>query len=105
MKLADLRKLSIRKQIRIRFRLRNGLDCVITEHGVAQVPALKGIPDFNLEQELPSVPEFLLEPASAAGRKGPVKPRRIGREELAAMASASLSAGREGAVRPDHDDE
>ena len=64
MKLADLRRLSIRKQLKIRFRLVNGMECVITEHGVAQVPALRRVPDFNLEQELSSVTEFVLEPVS-----------------------------------------
>ena len=52
MKLADLRKLSIRKQLKIRFRLPNGMECVVTEQGLAQVPALRRVPDFNLEQEL-----------------------------------------------------
>ena len=31
MTLADLRKLSIRKQYRIHFRLRNAMECVISE--------------------------------------------------------------------------
>ena len=61
MKLADLRRLSIRKQLRIHFRLRNGMECVISEHGIAQVPALKGVPDFNLEEELTAAGEFLLD--------------------------------------------
>ena len=52
MKLLDLRKLAVRQQFRIRFQVSNGLDCVVNQHGVAQVPALRGIPDFNLEKEL-----------------------------------------------------
>ncbi len=100
MKLADLRGLSIRKQLRICFPLRNGMECVITEHGVATVPLLKGIPDFNLEQELASISEFRLEPVSAAGLKSPTKPRSIAREELAAMLPGSAAA-----AAPDHDDE
>ena len=59
MKLADLRKLSIRKHIKIRFQLGNGMECVITEHGLAQIPALRRTPDFNVEQELSSVAEFV----------------------------------------------
>ena len=35
----------------------------MNEQGIAQVPALKGIPDFNLEEELASAGEFLVEPA------------------------------------------
>ena len=52
MTLSDLRKLTVRKQVRIRFRIANGMDCVINEHGVAQVPELRRIADFNLEQAI-----------------------------------------------------
>ena len=38
MTLLDLRKLAIKKQQRIRFRLRNGMDCIMNEVGVALVP-------------------------------------------------------------------
>ena len=91
MKLADLRKLSIRQNLKIRFQLPNGLECVITERGVAQIPALRRPPDFNLEQELVSISEFVLDPA-AQDQKRPVAPRRISREELAAMAAPAASA-------------
>jgi hypothetical protein len=100
MKLADLRKLSIRKQLRIRFRLQNGMECVITEHGVAQVPALKGIPDFNLEQELVSAGQFLLEPAVIADKKNAPKSRSVGREELSQM-----TASGPGGAHDEHDEE
>ena len=80
MKLADLRKLSIRQQVRIHFRIQNGMECIITEHGLAQVPGLHSVPDFNLEQELASAAEFLYEPLAAAS-----KPRQIQREELASL--------------------
>ena len=98
MKLADLRKLSIRQNLKIRFRLANGLECVITEHGVAQIPELRRTPDFNLEQELVSIREFVLEPAAgapSADRGGAAaESRRIGREELASMAApVSAAAG------------
>lgn len=92
MTLADLRKLSIKKQYRIRFVLANGMECVVNQHGIAQVPALKGIPDFNLEQELSSVGEFLLEPAVVSDKKNAPKSRTVGREELAAMTGASGAA-------------
>lgn len=99
MKLADLRRLAIRRQVRIRFRLRNGLECIVTEHGVAQVEGLKGVPDFNLEEELAVAPSFLLDPAAAAalpkvvarGSKRPAEASPIGREELAAMATGGAS--------------
>jgi len=99
MKLADLRKLSIRQQIRIHFRIGNGMECVVTEHGLAQVPGLNTIPDFNLEQELSSAGEFLLEPVTAA--KVPAKPRQISREELAGMVAASAP----GAAAVEHEEE
>ena len=51
MKLADLRRLAIRKDLKIHFRLRNGLECVVNREGIAQVPGLKGVPDFNLDEE------------------------------------------------------
>jgi hypothetical protein len=100
MTLADLRKLSIKKQIRIRFSLQNGMECVITEHGVAQIPELKGIPDFNLEQELASAGKFVLEPVVVAEKKSANKPRSIGREELAQMTVSGPAAAHD-----DHDDE
>jgi hypothetical protein len=99
MKLADLRKLSIRQNLKIRFQLSNGMECVITEHGVAQVPALRRAPDFNLEQELVSISEFVLDSA-AQDPKRHVAPRRIGREELAAMAAPAASA-----AGAEHDEE
>jgi hypothetical protein len=105
MKLAELRKLSIRKQFKIHFRLRNGMECVVSEHGIAQVPALKGIPDFNLEEELAAASEFLLEPVvvpdKKSDKKNPLKPRSVTRAELAGMTSAQSAAG----AAPEHDEE
>ncbi|HEY2016516.1 MAG TPA: hypothetical protein VGH38_23595 [Bryobacteraceae bacterium] len=101
MKLADLRKFTIRKQFHIRFRMRNGMECVITDRGIAQVPDLKGIPDFSLEDELGAASEFVLESASVPDKKNPVKPRSLTREELARMTVASSSPG----PVADHDDD
>ena len=91
MKLADLRKLAIRQQVKIRFRLSGGMECVVTERGIAQVPQLGGVPDFNLEEELASAVEFSLEPAGAAP-KNPAGPNRVSRDELAAMAGSATAA-------------
>ena len=98
MKLADLRKLAIRRQIRIRFALRNGMECVVDQHGVARVPALNGVPDFDLEVELASASEFTVEPA-VSGKDSP-QPRSVRRDELAAMTTASPSA-----PAPAHEDD
>ncbi len=100
MTLADLRKLSIKKQIRIRFRLQNGMECVVTEHGIASVPDLKGIPDFNLEQELVSADQFLLEQVPAPAAKGAPRSQPVNRQELTQMTASGPAAAHD-----DHDDE
>ncbi len=101
MTLADLRKLSIKKNLRIRFGLPNGMECVITQPGIAQLPALKSTPDFNLEQELASVNDFLLEPVFDPTKKNAPKSRSVSRDELSAMTNSSTAA----VAHDDHDDE
>lgn len=91
MKLADLRKLSIRKQLKIRFQLANGLECVVTEHGIAQVPALRRVPDFNLERELANVSQFILEPARADSKSVP-KPATVSLAELTSMLAPAAAS-------------
>ncbi|HEY1497611.1 MAG TPA: hypothetical protein VGF49_23795 [Candidatus Solibacter sp.] len=102
--LGGLRKLAIRKQVLIHFPLRNGMECVIGEDGVARVPALKTQPDFNLEQELAASSSFMVEPVVPAGKKNALrtKPLSLGRGEMSTMASESPSAT---AVHDEHDDE
>ncbi len=102
MTLAELRKLSIRQQLKIHFRLRNGMECIVNERGTAQVPALNAIPDFNLEEELSFAGEFLLEPVIAVTKKSrnaAPAPRRATRDEVAAMTSSAP------APTPSHEDE
>ena len=86
MKLADLRKLAIRRQLRIRFSISNGMECLMTEHGVARVPELKGAAVFNLEDELASAREFRLEPAASGAA------RTVAREELESMIGPAAAA-------------
>jgi hypothetical protein len=93
-KLGDLRRVAIRKRLKLHFRLRNGMECVVSEDGVARVPALQGIPDFNLEDELAAAAEFLVEPPP------PGQPRSVARAEMMSMAAASPVAG-----APAHDEE
>ena len=104
MTLVDLRKLAIRKQSRIRFALRNGMECVISEDGIARVPALKSVPEFNLEQELAAATAFVVEAVVPAGMKNPPKPKPVpmGRTELTSLALPSAGAV---AVHVEHDDE
>jgi hypothetical protein len=99
MKLADLRKLSVRQNLKIRFQLPNGLECIITEQGVARIPALSRAPDFNLEQELVSIGEFVLEPV-IAGRKNSEVPKRLRREEMESLITPNLAT-----AGGDHEDE
>jgi len=65
MKLSDLRKVTVKKHLRIRFPLSNGMECIVNEHGIAEVPALRAVPAFNLEEELAGVQAFVVEPADA----------------------------------------
>ena len=103
MKLADLRKFSIKQQLKIRFQLANGMECVVTEHGLAQVPALRRAADFNLETELTSVRQFVLEPVAAAGSKAksaPAPSRTVTSEELTSMIGTPAVA-----AAAEHEDE
>jgi hypothetical protein len=104
MTLVDLRKLAIRRQSKIRFNLRNGMECVVSEDGIARVPELKSVPDFNLEQELAAANTFVMEAAIPAGMKNPAKPRpaSLGRTEMTALALDSPAAS---VPHDEHDDE
>ena len=95
MTLADLRRLAIKQQAKIHFRLRNGMECVVNEHGVAQVPALRAIPEFNLEEELAAAGQFLVEP------QPPAAPRQLERADMMKLAADAPAA----AGAHDHDDE
>lgn len=101
MKLVDLRKVAIKKQQKIRFRLRNGMDGVVNELGVAQVPGLDRLPDFNLEQELEAATTFTMEPLNL-GQKNAPKAKTLSRDEMAAMVSAAPAGT---AHHDEHDDE
>jgi hypothetical protein len=101
MKLADLRKLTIRKQVRIRFQLKNGMECVINERGVAQVPALQAPPEFDLEEELSGAAAFLVDQVVTPGTRIAPKPSSITRDQLAAMTAEGPAAH----AHDDHDEE
>lgn len=88
MKLLDLKKLAVKDQMRVRFPIAGGRECVITEHGISRVPGLDSPPDFNLEEELVQAERFTLEPAETGkDRHGP-KSRVLGRPELEALVAA-----------------
>ena len=91
MKLADLRRATIKANLRIRFPIAGGLECVVNEHGIAQVPDLRAIPGFNLEEELAKASQFTVEPAGLADNVK-TKPQILNREQLAAMVAARPEA-------------
>jgi hypothetical protein len=99
-KLADLRKLAVKKSVRIRFLLPNGMECAIDEHGLARIPELRKVPDFNLEQELPKVGEFLLEWRADLDKKGMPKRQTLAPAELDALATSSSAT-----AAADHEEE
>ena len=102
MTLVDLRKLAIRKRVKIRFALANGMECVVAEDGIARVPELKSVPQFNLETEMAAAQAFEVEAVVPAGAKNAPKarPTTLGRTEMAAMAldSPGAAAGMQAAV-------
>jgi len=99
MTLADLRKLSIKRETRIRFAVTGGLECVITERGIAHVPGLRGVPEFNLESELGAAREFFFEPAQQTDRKHAAASRALTRAEVAQL------LGPASATAAEHEDE
>jgi hypothetical protein len=70
------------------------MECVLNEHGIAQVPALRAVPAFNLEEELAAAREFVVEPAGAIEKdKARQKPaRRYTRDEMATLVTAGGGA-------------
>jgi hypothetical protein len=100
MKLSDLRKVTVKKHLRIRFSLSNGMECVVNEHGIAQVPALRSIPAFNLEDELVGVQAFVVEQAGNV-EKNKAKPASYTRDQMTALVT---SGGGAEAAHDEHDD-
>ncbi len=84
MKLNDLRKYTIREQTQISYRLGNGMECVIDAAGIARVPGLRAIPDFNLEDELTSASEFTLD-------SRPGESKRLTRQQVEQLTAAGKS--------------
>ena len=100
MTLGELRKLTIKKQLKIHFTLKNSLECIIDEHGLALVPDLRKTPDFNLDLELAEASVFLVDFVKEVDKKGVAKRQRFTSAELAAL----TKAGPAGAAA-DHDDD
>lgn len=103
MTLADLRKLTVKRHSRLRFHLQNGMDCIISESGIAQIPELRNIPDFNLEQELEQAQQFVLEPLQGPDPKLLPQTQRLTRQQLSDLIDSSASPG--AATHVEHDDD
>jgi hypothetical protein len=102
MTLSDLRKVTVKKRLRIRFPLSNGMECIVNEHGIAQVPSLRAVPSFNLEDELVGVQAFTVEAADAVDKdKGKSKVRSYTRDEMTALATGGAGAA---AAHDEHED-
>ncbi|MBI3681346.1 MAG: hypothetical protein HY235_13245 [Acidobacteria bacterium] len=99
MKLSDLRRLAVRKQLRVHFAVAGAMECVVNEHGVVQVPQLQSIPEFNVEESLSSVSAFRIDALSADSAKA--RPQSVSLQDLEKMI-ASLSPGTPAAA--DHDE-
>jgi hypothetical protein len=101
MKLADLRRLTTKKNARIRFRLQNGMECILNEHGIAEIPELKSIPDFNLEEQFALVNEFVMETAGLSEKvAAKEKTQRLTREQMSNLAAPPSAV----AAHDDHED-
>jgi hypothetical protein len=92
MKLADVRRVAIRKQVRIHFRLPNGLDCTVTEGGLVKIPDLRSVPDFNVETILPSVQSFEMEAVGMEVDRGRTKVLSVPELEKLVAATAPGAA-------------
>jgi hypothetical protein len=91
-KLADLRRAAVKNHSRVRFQIGGGLECVVTERGIARVPELKRAPSFNLETELAAAREFVIESGASS--------RSVSREEAERWAAPGATV----AQSEDHDE-
>jgi hypothetical protein len=78
--LNSLRRYAIRKGVRVRFQAHPSGECLVNEHGVVKMPALKGAPDFTVGSLLESAEHFTVE---AAGN--PPKRQKLSRAQLESL--------------------
>jgi predicted FMN-binding regulatory protein PaiB len=100
MTLAELKKLAIRRQVRIRFAVES-TEALIDEHGIAKVPGLQNVPTFNLDHALGTVAQFRLELLGPDGKAKSVQ--NANGQEVAKMI-AGLSAAGAAKATDDHDE-
>ena len=85
MKLGDLRRLTVRNSIQVRFRVAEEEECVVDGEGICRIPNIDGARDINLEEEFARAGEFVLEPIGQADRRASNKPRSLNRQQLAEL--------------------
>jgi hypothetical protein len=80
MTLQDLRRYAIRNRVRVRFHVEPAGDCLVDEHGLLKIPALRGAANFDVGALLDSVDQFVLDPVQDAA-----KPKKLSKTELQAL--------------------
>lgn len=95
MKLADVKRLAVRRGLNIRFNLPDGSECVIDCHGVGRVPGLNGPPNFNLEESFAAAQTFLVEANPGPGQRagGSLGRQLLRRSQLEEWVSPAEGAG------------
>ena len=86
MKLAALRKLAVRSNLRVRFDLPGGMEGCVDEHGLLRIPSLAGPAGFDVEAELACAERFRIEPVAEAAADALV--RTVTRGEIEALLGA-----------------
>ncbi len=77
MTLQDLRRYAIRHRCRIQFQVEAAGQCLVDEHGLLRIPALRTASTANVGELLGAVEQFVLEPAAENSRR-----QTISRAEL-----------------------
>lgn len=85
MTLNDLRRLAVKQRLRIRFAISEGRECVVNEHGVAEVPGLRAA-GIRLDEELERAAAFTVVDAANA-KERPLALARAAMEARAAQAA------------------
>ncbi len=85
MKLGDLRKLTVRGSLEVRFRVAGTAECLVDNQGICRLLDIEGFRDFNLEEEFARAEEFVVEPSEQIHRRRSDKPRSLNRQQRAEL--------------------
>lgn len=81
--LNELRRYAVLRATSITYRDNAGRVVIITDTGLAQIPGIKGIPEYRVDEVLEAAREFEL---------GGAKPKRITREQMIEMVRQNAPA-------------